>query len=138
MIRYSLCCAEGHEFESWFKDSAAFDRQAEQGAIACPICGSARVAKAIMAPHVARDVARAAPAEDEGAALRAMVGRLREAITAVTEDVGEAFPEEARRMQDGEAEQRAIRGRASLAEAKALIDEGIDILPFPGAPMEGH
>jgi hypothetical protein len=135
VIRYSLCCAEGHEFESWFRDSEAYDRQAAQGAIACPACGSARVAKAIMAPNVARHAG--APADDPSAALRAMIGRLRAAIAA-TEDVGDAFADEARRIKDGEVEERAIRGRASLEEAKALIEDGIDILPIPGAPLEGH
>jgi hypothetical protein len=138
VIRYSLCCAEGHEFESWFRDSEAYDRQAAQAAIVCPVCGSARVAKAIMAPNVARGARMSAPAEDESAALRAMIGRLRAALAAATEDVGDAFPEEARRMCDGEAEQRAIRGRASLEEAKALIEDGIDILSIPGPPLEGH
>lgn len=59
MILYRLICSEGHEFESWFRDSEAYDRQAAQGAVSCPFCHSTKVAKAIMAPHVARRSARA-------------------------------------------------------------------------------
>jgi hypothetical protein len=145
MILYSLICAEGHAFDSWFRDSAAYDRQAEQGAAICPVCGSPKVSKAIMAPHVARHVARRAEAapgpplhDERHSALRAMIRELRETIAAATVDVGDAFPEEARRMEEGETEQRAIRGRASFEEAKALLEEGIEILPIPVLPGEGH
>lgn len=141
MILYRLICGEGHEFESWFKDSASFDAQAEQGAVTCPVCGSSHVAKAIMAPHVARgasDTERTPALLDERhATLRAMIREWRETIAAATEDVGDAFPTEARLMQDDKASLRAIRGRASFEEAKALLEEGIDILPIPGLPTEG-
>lgn len=141
MILYRLICAEGHEFESWFKDSGAYDSQSAQGVVSCPFCHSAKVSKAVMAPHVARG-RRGPPPEgrangvalldEQHAALRAMIRELREKIVASTEDVGDKFPDEARRIQDGDAEARAIRGRASFEEAKALLDEGIEILPIPG------
>lgn len=146
MILYRLICSRGHEFESWFRDSDAYDRQAAQGAISCPFCHSTEVSKAIMAPHVARRSSRAS-AEEAGvpallderhAALRTMIQELRQKIAASTEDVGDRFPDEARRMQDGDAETRAIRGRASFEEAKALLEEGIEILPIPGPPDESH
>jgi hypothetical protein len=141
MILYLLNCAEGHAFDSWFRDSAAYDRQAEQGAVRCPVCGSSNISKAIMAPHVARR-AEAAPRtpllDERHSALRAMIRELRETIAAATVDVGDAFPEEARRMEEGETEKRAIRGRASFEEAKALLEEGIEILPIPVLPSEGH
>ncbi len=150
MILYRLICAEGHEFESWFKDSLAYDRQSAQGVVTCPFCQSAKVAKAVMAPNVMRGDRRGRGAldssgksgvallDEQHAALRAMIRELREKIVASTEDVGEKFPEEARRIQDGESEARAIRGRASFEEAKALLDEGIEILPVPELPSDGN
>ncbi|MBG0811926.1 DUF1178 family protein [Methylosinus sp. H3A] len=146
MILYRLICSDGHEFESWFRDSDSYDQQAAQGAVGCPFCHSTEVSKAIMAPHVARRSSRSreeencAPAllDERHAALRTMIQELRQKIAATTEDVGDRFPDEARRMQDGEAETRAIRGRASFEEAKALLEEGIEILPIPGPPDESH
>jgi hypothetical protein len=177
MIHYSLICDAAHEFDGWFRDSATFDAQASSGAVVCPYCHSAKVAKAVMAPHVARKFfprasvedtrqpSRCARRQDESqeerqgdhqqadqqedqqpvallderhAQLRAMIRELREAILASTEDVGKRFPSEARKILDGDAEPRAIRGRASLAEAKSLLEDGIEILPFPGVPGEGN
>ncbi len=163
MIHYSLVCDAAHEFDGWFRDSATFDAQASSGVVVCPYCHSTKIAKAVMAPHVARkffsrasveekDGPSFARREDEGkeesrpvallderhAQLRAMIRELRESIVASTEDVGERFPSEARKIQDGDAEPRPIRGRASLAEAKSLLEDGIEILPFPGLPGEGN
>jgi hypothetical protein len=153
VIHYSLICAEGHGFDGWFRDSAAFDAQADSGLVVCPFCRSAKVSRAVMAPSVARGAAPhaktggekpAAPAQGAGAflderhtGLRAVIRELREKIVSTTEDVGEKFPNEARKIQDGEAERRAIRGQASLEEARALIEEGIEILPIPGPVNEG-
>lgn len=141
MILYRLICAEGHEFESWFKDSAAYDAQSARGAVACPFCHSAEVSKAVMAPNILRadrsqgsGRSGATLLDEQHAALRAMIRDLREKVVAATEDVGDSFPDEARRIQDGEAEARAIRGRASFEEAKALLEDGIEILPIPGSP----
>jgi hypothetical protein len=163
MIHYSLVCDAAHEFDGWFRDSATFDAQASSGVVVCPYCHSTKIAKAVMAPHVARkffsrasveekDGPSCTRREDEGkeesrpvallderhAQLRAMIRELRESIVASTEDVGERFPSEARKIQDGDAEPRPIRGRASLAEAKSLLEDGIEILPFPGLPGEGN
>lgn len=154
MILYQLVCAKGHEFESWFRDSAAYDAQAAQGFITCPVCQSTKVCKAVMAPNVARagrgrdagqmptsqvQARQTTPFLDERhAGLRAIIRDLRETLISSTEDVGDKFPEEARRMHDGETEARAIRGRASLEEAKALLDEGIEIAPIPGLPGDGN
>lgn len=145
MILYRLICAEGHEFETWFKDSVAYDKQSAQGAVTCPFCQSAKVSKAVMAPNVMRAdrtshgsrKSGVALLDEQHAALRTMIRELREKIVASTEDVGDKFPDEARRIQDGEAEARAIRGRASFEEAKALLDEGIEILPIPGPSGDG-
>jgi hypothetical protein len=163
MIHYSLVCDAAHEFDGWFRDSATFDAQASSGVVVCPHCHSTNIAKAVMAPHVARNLFPSASVEEKRqpscarrqdesheesqpvallderhAQLRAMIRELHETLKAATEDVGERFPSEARKIQDGDAEPRPIRGRASLAEAKSLLEDGIEILPFPGLPGEGN
>ena len=131
MIRYSLICDAGHSFESWFRDCASFEKQAAEGRIACPFCESTKIARDVMAPNVAKR---------DGAAreLRAKLRDLHDTVVAHTEDVGDRFSEEARAMEDGEAERRAIRGRATFEEAKALLEEGIEILPLPVLPSDGN
>ena len=152
MIRYALVCDEAHEFESWFPSVAGYEEQARRGFVTCPYCNSARVTKAIMAPSVARrdrdetPAAAAAPTappaqemalvDSKMAEVRAMVRALREKIMEATTDVGAAFPEEARRIHDGEAEARPIRGQASFEEAQALIEDGVEIMPIPPSPDE--
>jgi hypothetical protein len=149
MIKFALACERGHEFESWFPDGAAFEVQARRGLVQCPSCDSIRIAKAPMAPAVlgARQPDRARPAEettpvalidDKQRETRAALIALRRAIDAQTDDVGVKFPEVARAMHLGEAPERAIRGRASPAEAKALVEEGIGVLPLPPLPGEGN
>ncbi len=135
MIHYSLVCDDGHEFDGWFRDSDAFDAQVAQGLIGCPFCQSTKVSRAVMAPSVARG---AAFLDKRHADLRQMIRDLRETILSATEDVGEKFPQEARKLHDGDGEPRAIRGQASLEEAKALIEDGIEILPLPAPPGEGN
>lgn len=149
MIRYTLACEAGHGFESWFPSSESYDDQAARGLVTCPLCGSAKVAKAIMAPAIGR--AASAPAEQSLPAvvpqpeavslaavpdqrLRAMLRAFREHVTANADDVGTRFPEEARRIHYGEAGDRAIYGEASPAEARALIEEGIAVAPLPAVP----
>jgi hypothetical protein len=137
MIKYALSCADGHVFDSWFPDSAAYDKQRKRGFIACPECGSTRVEKAIMAPAV---VGGERPALDEGPAIvvddrrrqaREFLVRMRREIEANTDDVGAKFPQVARAIHLGEEPERAIRGRASLAEAKSLLEDGVGVLPVP-------
>ena len=151
MIRYSLVCEAGHGFESWFPSSDSFDTQVARGLVTCPVCDSSSVAKALMVPSIARtDRDRApasAPAEppvqaEAPVALiaeperqsRAMLKALREHVVASAEHVGARFPEEARKIHYGEAEGRSIYGEASPAEARALIDEGIDVAAIPILP----
>lgn len=129
MIRYALVCDEGHNFDGWFRDSETFETQSAQRLVTCPFCASHNVTRAVMAPHVARS-----GGGDEAARLRGMIRRLREQVVAGTEDVGERFPQEARAMEEGEAERRPIRGRATFEEAKALLEDGIEILPIPELP----
>jgi len=146
MIKYALACEEGHEFESWFPDAAAYEEQARRGFVTCPECGSNRVDKAIMAPAVvgaARAPSTPAEAPAEVAlldrrqrALRDAVRALRREIEANTDDVGTKFAELARSMHAGDTPERAIRGQATGAEVEALLEEGVDVLPVPTAPDE--
>lgn len=154
MIRYSLSCNKGHSFESWFADSIAYDKQAKRGLITCPQCGSAKVEKAIMAPRLAGarkrgkaeapDVAPAVAPDKAPVAMmspkemefRAKLKELREHIVKNADDVGQKFPEEARKMHYGETEHRSIYGVASPEDAKELAEEGIEFHPIPILPDE--
>jgi len=144
MIKYALACEQAHEFESWFPSSEAFETQRKRGFVTCPYCNSAKVEKQIMAPSVARtDKAPKAPTpevqpvavlSERERELRAALRALREHVLKNAEDVGKGFIEEARKMHYGETEERSIYGEADLAEARALLEEGIDVLPLPVVP----
>jgi hypothetical protein len=144
MIKYALACEQAHEFESWFPSSEAFETQRKRGFVTCPFCNSAKVEKQIMAPSVARtDKALTAPAPEaqpmavlsqRERELRAALRALREHVMKNAENVGKDFVEEARKMHYGETEERSIFGEADLAEARALLEEGIDVLPLPIVP----
>jgi hypothetical protein len=154
MIRYTLICEKRHEFESWFADSGAFDKQAKRKLVNCPQCGSAEVEKAIMAPSLAASrrgerkvtpaasplpatekapVAMISPQEHE---LRSKLKELRDHLTKNADHVGAKFPEEARKMHYGEIEHRSIYGEASPQDAKELAEEGIEFHPLPILPDE--
>jgi len=144
MIKYALACEQAHEFESWFPSSEAFETQRKRGFVTCPYCNSAKVEKQIMAPSVARTdkASKALTQEAQPVAvlserereLRAALRALREHVLKNAEDVGKGFVEEARKMHYGETEERSIYGEADLAEARALLEEGIDVLPLPVVP----
>jgi hypothetical protein len=138
LIRYSLSCEKAHEFEGWFAGSADFDQQVERGLVSCPVCNSLQVTKALMAPSVStarkQDEMRTLAMDTAQKAVLAKVKETLAEIRANTEDVGERFPEEARKIHYGEADQRGIIGQATLQEAKALVEEGIDIAPLPVIP----
>jgi hypothetical protein len=160
MIRYALACAKGHSFESWFQNSAAYDQQVKRKLVTCPICGDAKVEKAIMSPRlsgvkkrgraavpeVAAETPAAAPAEGLKAPVamispqelefRAKLKELREHLTKNSDYVGQKFPEEARKMHYGEIDHRSIYGEASPDEAKKLSEEGIEVHPLPVLPDE--
>jgi len=138
LIRYTLTCEHGHEFEGWFSGSADFDSQRERGFVSCPVCGSTQVEKGLMAPSVS--TARKKE-ERQALAVEALqkeaLAKLKAAVAEVkanSEDVGERFPEEARRIHYGEAEARGIIGQASIDEAEALLEEGIAVAPLPVLP----
>jgi hypothetical protein len=146
MIKYALSCDKAHSFESWFPNSESYDVQARRGLIACPECGSARVSKAIMAPAIVggdksrpRQEANAAPVallDERQQRLREIARQLRQEIIANSDDVGAKFPEEARAIHDGDAPARSIRGQATAEEARALIEDGVGVLPMPFLPEE--
>jgi len=137
MIKYALACSEGHAFESWFPDSAAYDKQRKRGFVACPECGSTRVDKAIMAPAIVggeRPALEGGPeivVDDRRRQAREFLVRMRREIEANTDDVGARFPQVARAIHLGDEPERAIRGRASLAEARSLLEDGVGVLPLP-------
>ncbi len=129
MIRYTLQCANSHRFEAWFKGSDAFDEQASAGQISCPDCGSINVEKCLMAPGVPKKTSEVGPREFFN-----QVRAFRSKVMAETEDVGNSFPAEARKMHEGELEHRPIRGNASSAEVKELKEDGVPIAPIPPEP----
>lgn len=133
MIVFNLRCRDGHEFEGWFKDSAAFDAQSKTGKVVCPICDSRKVEKAPMAPAVA-GTKKSASAAEEAHKMRQFVSGWRKFVTENAEYVGPRFPEEVRKIHYGEVEEKHIYGEASVQEAKELIEEGIDVAPLPPDP----
>ena len=147
MIRYALNCDQGHEFESWFPSSSAYDKQAKRGLLSCPHCGSAKIDKAIMAPRLSgtnREAPPEAPASKNPVAMlspqereiRTKLKELRDHLTKNAENVGQKFPEQARKMHYGEIEHRSIYGEASPQEAKELREDGIEFHPLPTLPDE--
>jgi hypothetical protein len=152
MIRYNLRCERGHAFESWFQSSSAYEAQEKRKLVNCPSCGSAKVERAIMAPQIVskkgRDNTEPAPAAATDVAaptstpllmaqereLRAKLKELRDHIVKNADNVGERFPNEARKMHYGDIEHRPIYGEASPDEARSLIEEGVEVSPLPVLP----
>lgn len=156
MIRYTLKCSEQHQFDSWFADASAFETLSKAGQLSCPLCGTGRVEKALMAPSVqvnrknkAASVPAMEPVKDQplgqatpsaikepslaapGSELETAIRTLRRHVEENSDYVGKDFASEARRMHEGEAPERAIWGEAKPEEARALIEDGISVLPLP-------
>jgi|SRR5579864_3191590 len=131
MILFTLRCAEGHEFEGWFRDGDAFDAQQQAGEISCPRCADSRVEKAVMAPAIARP--RSAPPISP-AQMRAALVELRRQVEANCDYVGPRFAEEARKIHYGEVDPRGIYGEATVEESRELKDEGIEVGRIPWVP----
>jgi hypothetical protein len=148
MILYALACINGHRFESWFRNGAAYDEQTDRGLIACPTCHSANVSKTIMAPAVVSRgaIVPVAPVPAQGTetpllderqmAARHFIKALRERVLSEGEDVGATFSDQARKMHDGDIPHRHIHGQATVEEARALVEDGVAILPLPMLPDE--
>ena len=156
MIVFDLSCIEGHRFEGWFGSSGDYEDQRTRRLLACPTCGASDVSKAPMAPAVpakgnsrqevlppetrppeARAMANSPMPPEMQKALAALAKAQAEALKSSTW-VGDKFAEETRKMHYGERDEAPIHGQASLAEAKALIEEGVPVapLPFPVAPPD--
>ena len=136
---FNLCCDQDHSFEGWFASGDEFDRQLSAGLVECPVCASTEVRKM---PTAARlNISGALPPQEPSGkeqvampndeSMRSMMLQIARHIAANSEDVGERFPEEARRIHYEEAPKRSIRGLASKDEAAELKDEGIEVMPVP-------
>jgi hypothetical protein len=152
MIRYNLRCERDHAFESWFQSSSAYETQEKRKLVNCPVCGSAKVERAIMAPQIVSKKGRDVPVQAPVATtevttsastplmmaqereLRAKLKELRDHIVKNADNVGESFPNEARKMHYGDIEHRPIYGEASPEEARSLIEEGVEVSPLPVLP----
>lgn len=157
MIRYNLACKTGHTFDTWFRSSADYDALRGRLEVACPVCGSSDVDKAIMAPAVATAKRREARAErtarqsremvpvanpqateiaTKRAEMIAMMRRLREEVTREAEYVGPRFAEEARKIHFDETEPRGIYGEATPSEVRDLVEDGVSVMPLPSLPED--
>ncbi len=140
MIKYQLHCCEGHEFETWFSDSHAFEDQQSKGHVACPHCGSTDVEKALMAPSVAtsrkRETINLAGHHAMKKEAMAMARKIYDHVTENAENVGPRFAEEARKIHYNEVEARGIYGQATPEETRELRDEGVEFHPLPVLPED--
>jgi hypothetical protein len=155
MIRYRLRCADGHEFEAWFRGSADYDRQAERGLVVCALCGTEKVEKALMAPNVRTSGQRsAAPTDAPGPApsppatvpqpvaahiprqLLELMRQVRDHVRSTADYVGDKFADEARKIHYEEVEARGIYGEATAEEVRSLHEEGIEVHPMPVLPED--
>ncbi len=146
---FDLQCEHGHVFEGWFASHDDYDTQRARGLVACPMCDSKQIAKRLSAPHLnvshlhapeSAPLEPAAARDDKAAmaALQAHVMRQVRELVRSTENVGPRFAEEARRIHEGEADERPIRGTATLEERAALADDGIEVLALPAFLDDGQ
>ncbi len=139
MIVFNLICTNDHPFEGWFASAADFERQQQSSLLSCPLCGSSKVSKTLHAPHVNTGIAPTRSESErpgkDAAGQYANIGdelsQLIEHLIANTEDVGDMFPEEARKIHYQEAPERKIRGNASREEVKDMREEGIEVMALP-------
>lgn len=143
MICYTLKCAENHRFDSWFQSANAYDKLMAAGMVTCSVCGALGVEKTIMAPQVrtARKQPKTEPepeaAKTEGplsapaSPAEQALTEMRKLVEANSEDVGDSFASEARAIHDGDAPERSIYGQAKPEDAKALVEDGIQVAPLP-------
>ena len=138
----NLQCRHAHGFEGWFASEEDFQGQLARGLVECPLCGDAQITKMPSAPRLNLGASEPAPAAAQATAKQEVMSAPNEQLQAAwmqlvrqvmtqTEDVGERFAEEARKIHYGETEERGIRGQASREETQALLEEGISVLPLP-------
>ena len=131
MIVFDLRCGAGHVFEGWFGSTADFDDQQGRGLVSCPICGDDGVEKAPMAPRLAGKAHKETPSPEKMKAMLAEMAAMQKKILETSDYVGERFPDEARAIHLGETDARAIHGKATPADARSLIEDGINVSPLP-------
>ena len=131
MIKYSLRCSEGHNFEAWFSSSKAYEDQTQDSLVLCPLCDSREIKKNIMSPNIGKK-GNKSNTNNDVKKIEVMMNKVRKHVEKNYEYVGKKFPEEARAMHYEEKESKDIYGESSIEEAKELIEEGIDIHPIPG------
>ena len=156
MIHYQLQCGAEHSFDGWFKDSASFEKQAKRGLLECPVCGTAKVDRALMRPSVPKkgrpmrneivQMPQAAPEPTPEPApmavqtpalpahMRAVLQKMRAEIEEKCDYVGDDFADEARRIHHGESDARGIYGETTAEDAESLAEEGIDVTRIPWVP----
>lgn len=138
MIKFSLACDLDHSFEAWFRDSADFDTQKKRGLLECPLCGSAKVGKSLMAPSVStgrkKDDRALANTQAMQAEMLEAMRKMARHVKQNAENVGDKFAEEARKIHYGETDARGIYGKATNDDVAALAEEGIEFLPLPDIP----
>lgn len=139
MIRFSLHCDNAHEFDGWFRNNDDFEKQNKTKLISCPVCGSASIAKTLMAPAVSTSRTRERIMMGVHGKQQDMLATVREIalnIRKKADYVGDNFAEEARKIHFGEVNARAIYGEASGQEVSELLEDGVDILPLPKLPED--
>lgn len=126
MIRYTLKCSDDHQFESWFQSASAFDTLKKSGHVSCAVCGDTDVEKTVMAPRIGKT-----SLSEPASVAEQTIQKMKAHVEANSEDVGDKFAEEARAIHEGISPERSIYGQAKPKEAKALIEDGIPVLPLP-------
>lgn len=139
MISFALTCESAHDFEGWFRSNEDFETQQKRKLVGCPVCGSHRIEKALMAPAVSTGrkqekiaLAMSAQQREALAQLKALSEKIRENA----DYVGDKFADEARKIHFGETDARGIYGEATLDEAKSLAEDGVDFMPIPVFPED--
>ena len=130
MIKYSLICDQDHNFEAWFSDSSTCDSQLKKSKVECPLCGSKKITKSIMAPNIPSKSNQKTPKSDVKK-VEMVMNKIKKHVQDNYEYVGNKFPDEARAMHYKEKDQKDIDGETTIEEAKDLIEEGINVQPLP-------
>jgi hypothetical protein len=143
VIHYALVCENAHNFEAWFRNADAYEDQHRHGIVTCPVCNSAAVEKALMAPALSRsggekvsEKVSLSIGHPEHAQIREALKALRQKVVSEADYVGDKFAEEARKIHFKDVEARGIYGEATRDEVASLIEDGVDFMPLPNLPEE--
>jgi hypothetical protein len=144
MIHYDLICKNGHGFDGWFSNSVAYDEQRKSGSIACPVCSTSEIDKQLMTPGIGRKSNQKSETRNPMVAasdprMKKLIQKMREFkeyVENTADYVGDRFADEARRIHYKEAEERGIYGETTAEDARALVEEGIEVHPLPLLPED--